>query len=827
MRKSRFYVSIMLAALLLVIFCGTALADRYDDFVEAVGKKTLTLTEGTGIGQDTPASLTKEDFLEHDKEIQFVDLPGGGFIAVWGEVTILDDQPQEHTITPHPENSSQFILAGEGLIETASSPTFAGGKTLIINRNAAGEIGNMTIGGAHSFDAETGIVSMAESTEDPHPLNYIVGYQAGNDPASALAVNGLLRARGSQLPFDLKNIPIDGSTTVDLKGYFEVDGSCPSADFWPWEFDVRASCTVKMHVDSFDLHFTSPSVNATFDVIPIRIPIIPEVVSIDCSPKFFISGMVDGQLDFGFEFTLGGELHIDSSFDASFNTIADSDSWLNSAEVRSEVYVGLNFGAAIDIAQVCALGLNYKVGLVAEAKLFTNKQEGNSWHACKDFECLQGNVHPRKGPLTVDLDVLDGLLTQTLTTVSEATDYDPLLYFYDSFTFNSGFHLKQCPHYAYRLDVLVANPAGAPVEGAVVSCTPCDDQYASVGKKATTNSEGIATLYIPAINPADPDKSSPGYAVTLSASLGAEGQEAVTSEPLSFTERGMDKDGKLLDPKVTLTLAVPSYTVEWYAEKEDGKGFLPDPIKTETRISAPGSTVAVKESDQEMITREGRFGTESGNKDKAYYLFDEQADNVLSGTVQEDGSLKLKLYFRRAGMITFDPNGGTGEMDPIYAIFGRFVELPPCTFRCMQDEMTFQGWDVFAMIHDPGLKVALTWEENELLVVKAAWKKVEFGTPDFILPAELTAVAAEAFRGTAASRIAVSPKCASIEAAAFADIDHDLYLRVPKECAIKENAFGSEHKVYLFSQYDSGAEAYCRKNENCIFVYWSGTGSGE
>lgn len=800
-----------LAALLLLFFCAHALADesqdRYTILKDYIRTNNIVLRE-SGEAASSGAVHSKEDFLKHDSAVQFVDLPDGGFLAVYGDVHILDDEPEGHTITAHPDGG--FVIDGAGLISLASAEDFAGGKTLIINRTPSGELSDLTAGLAGGFDPETRRVTLAAGEETPHILNYIAGFQAGTE-ASAGAVNALLGSGGDRYPFDLKDIPISGDITVDMQGYFIVDGSVPSADFWPWEFDLRVKCEVTMHVDSFVLHFSSPSVNKTFDIIPIKIPIVPELLSIDCSPKFFISGMLEGKLDFGYEFSLGGELHIDSSYSVSFDTLADSDSWLNSADVRAEIYAGLDFGASLDVLGVCSLGLHYKLGLVTEAKLFTNTQEQDRWHACRDFECLQGNIHPRKGPLSIDVDVLDGLLTKTLWSIVDPTDGDPLVNFHDSFTYGGGLRLTKCPHYAYRLDVHVTDRQGNPIEGALVSFAECPERYASAGNNIRTGSDGVAVLYIPDRDPEQAEMiSDPGYAVTLTAVCGSGEEER--SAQLSFTERGLGSDGKLLDPSVTLTLDVPSYTVSWYIDRCDGNGYGSDPWKRSVRAGAPGTEAAVTEADRTMIT------DENGTR----YLLDElEARNVLSGTVAHDGSLELKLYFQRCGVITFDAAGGNGEMDPIYCLFGRFVPLPICQFTYPQEGMAFEGWDAFQTITGPGTQVALTLGELETLEVKAVWVTKEFGTPDMVLPAGLKEIGQEAFRGIPPCRVSVPEGCECIRANAFADIWQTLYIRIPASCIVEEDAFSGCRDVLIFAPPGSSAEAYCRSHGNCSYVYWT------
>ena len=134
--------------------------------------------------------------------------------------------------------------------------------------------------------------------------------------------------------------------------------------------------------------------------------------------------------------------------------------------------------------------------------------------------------------------------------------------------------------------------------------------------------------------------------------------------------------------------------------------------------------------------------------------------------------------------------------------------------------MTFQGWDAFQMI-DLNKTVILTLGGTETLLVKAAWHTQDFGTPDLVLPAQLTTVASEAFRGIAASRVSVPSGCTLIESGAFADIDHPLYIRIPASCTVQDGAFAGCERVYIFAPHGSSAEAYCQNNHDCVYVYWS------
>ena len=82
------------------------------------------------------------------------------------------------------------------------------------------------------------------------------------------------------------------------------------------------------------------------------------------------------------------------------------------------------------------------------------------------------------------------------------------------------------------------------------------------------------------------------------------------------------------------------YTVEYYYQK-DGKYPEEATSKDETRTGTTDTEASVTDADK-TATKEG-------------YVFDEKAENVLSGNIAGDGSLVLKVYFKEQFKVTYKP----------------------------------------------------------------------------------------------------------------------------------------------------------------------------
>ena len=95
---------------------------------------------------------------------------------------------------------------------------------------------------------------------------------------------------------------------------------------------------------------------------------------------------------------------------------------------------------------------------------------------------------------------------------------------------------------------------------------------------------------------------------------------------------------------------------------------------------------------------------------------------------------------------------------------------------------------------------------------------VEYETPDFVFPSNLTTVEDYAFESAAMSVVYIPDQCTSIGEYAFKDCKKLRQIRVPDNCSISLHAFDGCETVYIFSTAGSRAETFCENNQNCLFV---------
>lgn len=119
-----------------------------------------------------------------------------------------------------------------------------------------------------------------------------------------------------------------------------------------------------------------------------------------------------------------------------------------------------------------------------------------------------------------------------------------------------------------------------------------------------------------------------------------------------------------------------SYTTEYYLQNADGT------YPTEATHSTP-STAEIGIRVNAIVA------------DYPGYTYDESnADNVASGIVldnETEGTLVLKLYYTiNKYTVSFNANGGEGEMEPQIFIYGTEADLNSCTFT--RKGHSFRGW---------------------------------------------------------------------------------------------------------------------------------------
>ena len=93
-----------------------------------------------------------------------------------------------------------------------------------------------------------------------------------------------------------------------------------------------------------------------------------------------------------------------------------------------------------------------------------------------------------------------------------------------------------------------------------------------------------------------------------------------------------------------------------------------------------------------------------------------------------------------------------------------------------------------------------------------------FGTADFVLPSNVTAIQEEAFAGTEARVVEIPASCGSIGDYAFRDCVNLQQIRIPSTCALGKDVFDGCGDVSIFGAENSPAYTYCQTHDNCKFV---------
>ena len=197
-------------------------------------------------------------------------------------------------------------------------------------------------------------------------------------------------------------------------------------------------------------------------------------------------------------------------------------------------------------------------------------------------------------------------------------------------------------------------------------------------------------------------------------------------------------------------------------------------------------------------------GTQS---DPSSYFHSDSVDYV----VVRDG---LEADLIASAKVIFAPGYDTEETMPVVPLVpGSVYELPVCGFTA-PDGKTFAGWSVGSEIKQPGNAITV----NSDTPVTAVWQNIPFGTPDFVLPADVTAIEANAFEGIAATVVEIPANCTSISSYAFKNCTSLTRIRIPATCALGTDVFDGCTKVYIYGTTGSQAESYCSSHSNCVFV---------
>ena len=91
-----------------------------------------------------------------------------------------------------------------------------------------------------------------------------------------------------------------------------------------------------------------------------------------------------------------------------------------------------------------------------------------------------------------------------------------------------------------------------------------------------------------------------------------------------------------------------------------------------------------------------------------------------------------------------------------------------------------------------------------------------FGTPDFVLPAQLDVLDESAFEGVPSLKVVDAHSCTSIGRDVFKGTGLE-QIRLPKDCEIDPEAFG-EQRICVFAPAGGSTQAFCADHDNLVFI---------
>ena len=177
---------------------------------------------------------------------------------------------------------------------------------------------------------------------------------------------------------------------------------------------------------------------------------------------------------------------------------------------------------------------------------------------------------------------------------------------------------------------------------------------------------------------------------------------------------GSIKQGTVLDENLELILfytpnSNTQYKVEHYLMNVEGTYDL-DPDEVENLNGTTGTNVGATKN-----TYDG-------------YIFDETGENILQGEIQANGSLVLKVYYRRlSSKIVFDSN--TGESKEFTGLIGQNIKVINNPF--VKDGYEFIEWNTKADGNGEKIEIGQSVSyEKETKTYYAIWKKKTEETPE-------------------------------------------------------------------------------------------------
>lgn len=387
--------------------------------------------------------------------------------------------------------------------------------------------------------------------------------------------------------YDLqKTFPISvwGSLDLDLHGKLSLSFVVNSS----WT-KTTASVTVinEMHCPDTEVDLDLPTV--TYDITLISIPlVVTGLVNFEFDLNFRISGTVSGGVRFDFDMTTGIEIGASVGWTGCNLYVNNKSSGpttkFQGFTLQGSVFLGPTAGFSLNLMKLISLSADLETGYEISGKLTSGHYFSGEkrYHACKDFQCVDGDVSYKSLGYSVSLNaaIFSRGISGDLGPTVQITP------FYYSGTYNDS-AATNCPHYGYRLYVHVKDKNMNPVVGAEVSYDvdesedKRDPQFESV-RSGKTDANGTATIYLPEGK----------HMVSVS----AKDDTGHTYEvKVDFEEKGYNPEtDELYTPDLNITLDTTRYKISFIDLNQEGKATgMPDAIYTypdQTTTNIPDQT---------------------------------------------------------------------------------------------------------------------------------------------------------------------------------------------------------------------------------------------
>ena len=404
-----------------------------------------------------------------------------------------------------------------------------------------------------SVDSEDGSAVLRGSMEEGVDEN---GNSDIETLGTFLKATNVTASEKYEVPIEGFPIGTWGTISMDIKGELKVS----FVGNFGWK-ESSISISVINDIECSDTEVDIDLPTATKDIPIVEVPIVVTgVVNFEFIINLRFSGTATGGIRFDINMRTGMEVGSRLGW-GGLDLFVNNKSTMPKTTFRGfslqgSVFVGFAGGLSVNAFKIFGVAAELESGLVLTGTLTSGHywDGGRKYHACKDFTCIDGDFSYKL--LGYSLSVSAGVFSKGLS-----GDFMPTVQitpFYYSGTYDDS-AATNCPHWGYRLYVHVKDHKGKAVAGAEVSYSIDDKQYESLSS-AKTNSEGVATLYLPEEE----------YDIDVSYKDDKTGH-TFESKGNTFNEEGYSDEGELITPETTIVLNTSCYELSFIDLDQSGK----------------------------------------------------------------------------------------------------------------------------------------------------------------------------------------------------------------------------------------------------------------